>query len=607
MSEDTYPRWLSFQVKLCLGLALFVMAGCNSSRQAVVTPVSDASEKAYSLRPTSPLFRYYYLEANREKMAGHYAEAFDLLLHCQALEPDAPELLYDLAPFELSIRQDSIGAAMLMKASALDPTNVYYKETLASYYLEHHDTEKALPVLEELSQMQPKRVELLARLVQLYNEGQRYDDAIRVLNRMEQLEGKTAQVSYQKFALYKALNQEQKAFAELDALCNEYPHEMSYRLAIGNQLLQAGRHDEALKVFEEVQLKEPQNKMLPLSMMAYHRRMGADSLFVHLRDSLLYATTTDSEVRAELMRDFVAEDVRRDSAGSERIESAFARLMHDFPEDVNILQLRAAYLATYMPDNQDLFVDVMECVMRAEPDNVQAISYLIQYYGTHKEFDRLEDLCRRAVIVHPEELVFHYYLGVACWQAGKHEDALKAFQDGVAQKNEESRDAMVADLFSQMGDVFYELGREQEAFNAYDSCLVYQDDNVGCLNNYAYYLSLKNINLDKAEEMSYRTIRLEPSNRTYLDTYAWILFQKGRFGEAQAYMDQVVAPEQTDSVLLADEALSGVVFEHAGDVAACNGNMEQALRFWQLAEQKGGNGLTSLLPKKIRQKKYIRK
>jgi tetratricopeptide (TPR) repeat protein len=150
------------------------------------------------------------------------------------------------------------------------------------------------------------------------------------------------------------------------------------------------------------------------------------------------------------------------------------------------------------------------------------------------------------------------------------------------------------------------MGRDTDAFAAYDSCLTYQSDNASCLNNYAYYLSLEDRDLDRAEEMSYRSIRLEPDNKTFLDTYAWILFMKQRYSEAQRYIDRVCPPDSTDSVLLADESISGVVFEHAGDIAACNQQMEQALRFWTLAQKAGGSGLTAVLPKKIKLKKYIR-
>jgi Tfp pilus assembly protein PilF len=70
--------------------------------------------------------------------------------------------------------------------------------------------------------------------------------------------------------------------------------------------------------------------------------------------------------------------------------------------------------------------------------------------------------------------------------------------------------------------------------------LKYNPDNIPVLNNYAYYLSLEQTDLDKAEEMSYRTIKAEPNNATYLDTYAWILFQLGQYNDALFYIRQAI-------------------------------------------------------------------
>lgn len=549
---------------------------------------------------------YFYQESARQKMLGNHVAAFDLLEHCFQICPDAAEVLYDLALYRLLLRQDSLAEGLLQRASALDPQNTHYTEALASFYLERRRTEQALPYIEQLSSLQPKRSDVLSQLVTIYSNLERPRDAIRALDRIEVLEGKMAAVSYRKYALYMGLNDEKHAFAELESLCKEYPHEMSYRLAIGNQLLKVGRTDEALKVYEQVRAIEPGNEQLRLSMLQYYRETDADSLYVATRDSMLFAPATSGEMRVQLLRDFISDAIEQDSTGRQLVAATFDRLDSIQPRNLDLLQLRAAYLATYEKADESAFVAVMDRINELEPANTQALFYLIQYYGTHQDFPRLEDLCRRGVLTHSEELLCHFYLGVACYQQGKKLEALKAFQDGLVQKTEESRPAMVADLFSIMGDVLHELGRDREAYAAYDSCLTYQDDNVGCLNNYAYYLSLQNEQLDKAEEMSYRTIRLEPTNKTYLDTYAWILFMKQRYSEAQHYIDRVCPPDSADSVLLTDPTVSGVVLEHAGDIAAQNGNVEQALRFWLLAQQAGGDGLTALLPRKIKLRKYVK-
>jgi len=91
-----------------------------------------------------------------------------------------------------------------------------------------------------------------------------------------------------------------------------------------------------------------------------------------------------------------------------------------------------------------------------------------------------------------------------------------------------------------MGDILHQKGLASDAFEAYDSCLQWKDDNIGCLNNYAYYLSERGEQLQKAEEMSYKTIKAEPKNSTYLDTYAWILYMEERYAEAQIYIEQAL-------------------------------------------------------------------
>ena len=590
------------------------LAACHSSQTArQAAPAAPAPVPVVQSRLTSlsasdrARLDYIYQEATRQKLVENHSGAFDLLCHAYDICPDAPEVLYDLALYRLALRQDSLAERLFVRAAALDPQNTYYKEALASFYLQRRRTEEALPQLETLATLQPKRTDVLSQLVTIYSNLDRPADAIRTLDRIELLDGKMASVSYRKFALYKSMEKEQEAFAELESLCEEYPHEMSYRLAIGDQLLTAGRIDEAEKVYDEVRRTEPDNLGLKLSMLELYRQTEQDSLFRATRDSLLYAPKTESDTRAALLRDLISSEMKDDSIGRQRVEQAFARLDEAFPQDLALLQLRAAYLATYDKSNDSAFVAVMDRVNELEPANTQALFYLIQYYAEHQDFEHLENICRRAVLTHPEELLCHYFLGVALYQQDKKREALAAFRAGIVQKNEDSRPAMVADLYSVMGDILHEMGSEREAYAAYDSCLVYQDDNVQCLNNYAYYLSLQETDLDRAEEMSYRTIRLQPNNKTYLDTYAWILFMKQRYSEAQIYIDRVCPPDSADAELLADPEISGVVFEHAGDIAACNGNLDQALRFWQLAQQAGGNGLTALLPRKIKLKKYIAK
>jgi Tfp pilus assembly protein PilF len=105
--------------------------------------------------------------------------------------------------------------------------------------------------------------------------------------------------------------------------------------------------------------------------------------------------------------------------------------------------------------------------------------------------------------------------------------------------------------------------------------------------------------LDTAEAMSFKTVKAEPKNATYLDTYAWILLMQKRYSEAKIYIDQAL-----QNMGDADAPGNEVIIEHAGDIYALNKEMEQALSFWRDAQQKKPED--QVLQKKIKQKKYIK-
>lgn len=79
----------------------------------------------------------------------------------------------------------------------------------------------------------------------------------------------------------------------------------------------------------------------------------------------------------------------------------------------------------------------------------------------------------------------------------------------------------------------------------FELSLKHNPENVSTLNNYAYYLCEnpgKDAEADyrRAEEMSAATIKAEPENPVYLDTYAWCLYRLKRYAEAKIYMDEAM-------------------------------------------------------------------
>ena len=97
--------------------------------------------------------------------------------------------------------------------------------------------------------------------------------------------------------------------------------------------------------------------------------------------------------------------------------------------------------------------------------------------------------------------------------------------------------------------------------------------------------------------MSYKTIKAEPKNATYLDTYAWILFMEERYAEAKIYIEQALQNKD-------DSVDNSVIIEHAGDIYAQSQEIDKAVEYWQQALLKKPDN--DLLNRKIKQKKYIK-
>lgn len=549
-------------------------------------------------------FDYFYLEAEKCRLADDYSSALDLYRHCLHLNPEAPQALYNIGLLYLYLRSDSIATAYIRKACDHDADNPYYLETLAALYLNKRDAEASIPVLEKMATLQPRRSDILSQLAQLYRSVDATDKAIGALNRIELLEGASPQLTIEKFRLYKEKGSLDSAFVQLEALCEDSPHDMNLRIIVGNQYMQAGDTAKALQIYDEVRQKEPSNMGLQLSTMDYLRDAGQDEQYNRMRDSLLFLPDAPTQLRVLMLQSYIA-DAQRDSTYTPRLEAAFDSLLAQPQQDAQILLMKAAY-QVYSKQPQEELMQTMRSVLEVEPGNETALRELLSFYAEKADEKGVEDISRRGLNYHPEEIAYAYYLGMALAEQKKMPEAVEILQQGLRARTEEVNPRLVSNVFGVLGDIYHQQHQEDLAFAAYDSALVCWEDNIMCLNNYAYYLSLREQQLDLAEEMSYKTIRQEPYNPTYLDTYAWILFKKEDFTHAREYINKVVDPEKPDNEILADSLLMGNIIEHAGDIHACCGDIDTALRLWKLAIRKDDATCTPQLRKKLKRKKYIK-
>lgn len=540
-------------------------------------------------------YNYFFLEGVRQQDMGNLTAAFDLLRHARDLNPNAPEVYYLLAPYYVDLKDDTRSRAYYERAATLDPENSSYIEKLGQLYVSQKDYPNAINAYEKLYALNKARVDVLQILYQLYGSQNEFQQMINVLNRIEVLEGSSEQISLSKMQIYEQMGEKRKEYDELKSLVDSHPLDLNYKVMFGNWLLQNGKKKEAVKLYRNVLKEEPTNALAKLSLLDYYRTIGDQATVDVITQELLQSPKTEKETKIALLRQVISSNQQANVSDSAEVMKLFSQALSVPQTDADILMMKAAYMSLKkMPKTE--INRVYEQAIDVEPDNSRARIALIQNIWDTGDYDKVIAICRPAQEYNPEEMVFYYFQGMAQYQKHENDAALQTFRKGVSQIKADSNPDVVSDFYALMGEILHEKGRLAESFQAYDSCLQWKPDNIAAMNNYAYYLSEANKDLPKAEQLSYKTIKAEPNNSTFLDTYAWILFQQKRYEEAKIYIDQAIRSDST---------LTGVVKEHAGDIYAMTGDIDKALEFWQQS-LKGGNQ-SAVLKKKIQLKKYVAK
>ena len=576
---------------------MLVSCGVSHPSSSSFKKTSITQHPSPKLSPeTSLRYNYFFFEAMNQQNAGHYDAAFDLLNRCLDINPNAAEAWFYLSMYQGEFGHDSLALASMEKAARLRPDNATYQEQLAQHYLNARQYDKATAVYEQLAENFRQRSDVLQMLIRLYQQNKNYDGMIDVINRIEEIEGANEEITLSKMRVYEMKGDKKAAWNALKALSDKHPSDLNYRVMMGNWLMQNNRQKEAYKIFTDALKEEPDNGYVQASMYDYYRESGQDSLARKMMLDIIVSPKASTESKAIMMRQAIQENEQL-GGDSTAILALYDKILQVNPKDSDMAEMRVAYMTLkQMPT--DSINGAIRQLLAIAPENAGARLQLLGSYLRSKDWDSVIAICSEGSRYTPEEMAFYYYAGLAYYQKEEHEEALGSFQRGVAQVKENSNKELVSDLYYFMGDLYHQKGQENKAFVCYDSCLQWKDDHVPCLNNYAYYLSVKGQDLHRAELMSYKTVKEEPQNATYLDTYAWILFMQERYAEAKIYIDQAVACD-TDSVQ------SSVIIEHAGDIYYKNGEPEKAISYWEKALESEPEN-RDLLERKIREKKYIK-
>lgn len=538
-------------------------------------------------------FDYFFYAALNAKTQSKFDEAFDYLQHCYSIDSTNASVLVELGAYYRSLEEKNLALDYFRKAVTYDRNNYYYNMILAGLSKELDLKQEVIDIYNFLLKAYPDKIDLYFELSNAYSDNSQLDKAMESLDSLQKYTGISDAITLNKYRLYSMMGKKEKAFEEIQSVIEKNPDNIRYRLLMGDLYLQDNQAEKALQYYDQVKRMEPDDPSLILSMVNYYEKTNNRAAAVSELQKAIASSKMEVETKLQLLARYIT-SLRQNQQDTHNANPLFRSLFEQHPNNTQINMMYGDVLL--MQEDSAGAMEQFEIFTKDNPTNPAGYEQMLRIaLPDTLALDKVIEITQTGIRNIPDAPQFYFYLGLAKAQQKKYLEALEIYEQGLANAQFQSP-VIESDFYGQIGDLNHLLHKNDVAFENYEKALKLNPQNLPVLNNYSYYLSVERKKLDKAEQMSGITIKAEPTNPTYLDTYGWILFEQGAYTIAKIYIEKAVEYGKDD--------LSPEVLEHYGDVLAVTGEIEKAVEQWVKAKESGSASKT--LDKKIRRKEYIK-
>lgn len=567
-------------------LSLLMAVPAQATDQKKETPSKVPALSAADQRK----FDYFFYEGLNLKTSGKYDAAYDAFNHCLAIDSTASAVLYELSAFYAQLNQPEKSLDILKRAVSHDPENFTYRMALASMNRNLGMFGEASDEYEKLIKDFPAKPELNYYLADALTQEGETGKAIDAYDALEVSVGMNEALSLQKYKLYNLLEQSANAFKEVEKLAVKFPTDARYQILLGDLHLEKNDTVKALEYYKKAYIIDPKNPHYTVSMANYYEVVGNKDAAEDQIRSALVNQQLDVETKVGILSRYILK-LQQTQKGTESANALFQTLLEQHPEDTDLKAMYGALLVAQNKTDDARFQ--FQLITEMEPENAAAWQQLLNLALKAEDIPEVIRICNKCQELFPDAPEYYFYLGIAYYQQQKYQEALDAYYAGLQVIPAENA-PLKSDFYGQIGDIYYQMKQMDQAYKAYDEALKYNEKNVVVLNNYSYFLSLEKKDLKKAERMSAQCVKLEPTNSTYLDTYAWIFFVQESYTLAKVYIESALTNDKTNNSELID---------HYGDILFMSGEKDKAIEQWKKAKEAGKK--SEILDRKIAEGIYI--
>lgn len=565
---------------------------------------------------------FIFLEAQSAYSDGDLDKYISLIERAYALNPNDVDIAGEWAM--LSLMDENLDSAQAEKSYQLlykrfmsKPDNIISGSICANVAIRYGKTADAVRIWEIIDSIYPTKPQPALELANVYlrsylaGDSTAFDKAVAIYDRIQSGAGRSIELSNQKLNAYYIKNDTTAMAAELDSLYSSAPNDSYTALFVGVHYQYLNRPEKAIEYLDIACDLDSTNGPAYLSRARFYSTQGDSAAYDREVFHALKSLNLDFDSKLEILRSYVSE-LYTDKNQEPRIRELFTTLQQLHAGEPQVHDLYGAYL--YERKDFKGAAEQFSYSTALDPSVEASWMSYIQMSAQAGDTTTVINTAKSAMDRFPSNL---YFPIVASNMYRLRQDNQKAMEvmDSV-DISVVSNPTAVSNFLTSKGDLYAVLCDTVAALESYDKAITLDPANAMALNNAAYFITLSNGDLDKAENYSARSLKDDELNPTYLDTYAWVFFKKKDYKMAKHYIDialnsydedkaavnedrnETVPPsneEEPYEDALVEEAteegeektpayeISADIYDHAGDIYFMNGEQDEALKFWEKA------------------------
>jgi pentatricopeptide repeat protein len=574
---------------------LLLIVGCSSEKQTLNNENNNPKEVKILEKGNKNVALDHFITGATYEAKEDYANA--ILEFQDALRYDtAAGIYYALAKNYYYLNKVSLAMENAEKAVKLDSSKSDYYYLLSELFTNAGQFDSAAVVLENLIRNDSSQVSAYYKLAEIY-ENSKPLKAAKIYNKLTNLVGDDWDVLIHVASLEEKLGNTKKASEAYQELLKMDPSNKDLQNTVLDFYFRNKMYDKAMKMVDDVLLLTPDDldarEMKAKIYLTQGKWEPASKQFSYILNE------KDISLAAKLQ---IGEAYFQQSLKDSTLLPVAKQFFQTIDKDTSDWQVKMYLGAIAIEEHRDsAAIEYFRKVTELAKWNNQAWIRLGGLYYDNRKYDESIKVLSEAVNTFPEDFTINFILGLSYSQKNENDKA-KQYLGKAAELNPDNPDALSA-----YGFVLNQLKQEDEALRYLNKALTLEPKDVNILgtvgliydnekkyslcdsvyetalkidslnpvvnNNYAYSLSERGIQLDRALKMVQIAVKADSNNSSYLDTIGWIYFKMGKYELAKEN-------EEKASKLSSDNA---VIIEHLGDILFKIGQKDYARELWEKA------------------------